>query len=85
VSQAQDSSCVGRHVSVALARTTWFRPEPRWAADDGAVGGRALADHLENRRVLLVLDQCEHLADTCAVLPDALLRGCPGRRILATS
>jgi predicted ATPase len=35
--------------------------------------------------VLLVLDGCEHLADACAVLADALLRGCPGLRILATS
>jgi predicted ATPase/DNA-binding CsgD family transcriptional regulator len=32
-----------------------------------------------------VLDQCEHLADACAVLADALLRNCPGLRILATS
>ena len=45
----------------------------------------SLADYLRARRVLLVLDQCEHLADACAVLADALLRGCPGLRILATS
>jgi predicted ATPase/DNA-binding CsgD family transcriptional regulator len=50
----------------------------RWAV-------ASLADYLEARRVLLVLDQCEHLADACAVLADALLRGCPGLRILATS
>ena len=50
----------------------------RWAV-------ASLADYLQGRRVLLVLDQCEHLADACAVLADALLRGCPGLRILATS
>src|SRR6516164_2177302 len=50
----------------------------RWAV-------ASLADYLQNRRVLLVLDQCEHLADACAVLADALLRDCPGLRILATS
>jgi non-specific serine/threonine protein kinase len=50
----------------------------RWAV-------ASLADYLRPRRVLLVLDQCEHLADACAVLADALLRGCPGLRILATS
>ena len=50
----------------------------RWAV-------ASLADHLETRRILLVLDQCEHLADACAVLADALLRSCPGLRILATS
>jgi non-specific serine/threonine protein kinase len=50
----------------------------RWAV-------ASLADYLQARRVLLVFDQCEHLADACAVLADALLRGCPGLRILATS
>src|SRR5215469_667260 len=50
----------------------------RWAV-------AALADHLADRHVLLVLDQCEHLADACAVMADALLRGCPGLHIMATS
>ena len=35
--------------------------------------------------LLLVLDNCEHLIDACARLADALLRHCPGLRILATS
>ncbi len=50
----------------------------RWAV-------ASLADYLENRQLLLVLDGCEHLADACAVMADALLRGCPGLRIIATS
>src|SRR5215467_2438848 len=50
----------------------------RWAV-------AALADHLADRHVLLVLDQCEHLADACAVMADALLRGCPDLHIMATS
>lgn len=45
----------------------------------------SLSDRLATRRVLLVLDQCEHLADACAVMADALLRACPGLRIVATS
>jgi predicted ATPase/DNA-binding NarL/FixJ family response regulator len=45
----------------------------------------ALADYLRARQLLLVLDGCEHLADACAVLADALLRACPGLRILAVS
>jgi non-specific serine/threonine protein kinase len=45
----------------------------------------ALSDYLQARRMLLVLDQCEHLADACAVMADALLRACPGLRIIATS
>ena len=32
-----------------------------------------------------MLDNCEHLLDACAVLAGALLRACPGLRILATS
>ena len=36
-------------------------------------------------RLLLVIDQCKHLADACAVMTDALLRGCPGLHIIATS
>jgi predicted ATPase len=48
-------------------------------------GVTALSDHLAARQALLILDGCEHLTDSCAVLADALLRGCPELRILATS
>src|SRR4051794_37299357 len=44
-----------------------------------------LTDHLAPKRLLLVLDNCEHLLDACAVLADALLREAPDLRILATS
>ena len=36
-------------------------------------------------RVLLVLDNCEHLVDSCAELAEWLLRACPSVSILATS
>ena len=36
-------------------------------------------------RVLLVLDNCEHLVDACAELAETLLRACPQLTILATS
>jgi len=45
----------------------------------------ALQESLRHRHVLLVLDNCEHLIDACAELAEALLRGAPGLRILATS
>jgi predicted ATPase/DNA-binding CsgD family transcriptional regulator/Tfp pilus assembly protein PilF/DNA-binding XRE family transcriptional regulator len=45
----------------------------------------ALATALRPRRLLLVLDNCEHVLDACAQLADRLLRGCPELRILATS
>ncbi|WP_247695279.1 AAA family ATPase [Streptomyces sp. B93] len=44
-----------------------------------------LAEHLATKRVLLVVDNCEHLADVCATVLDALLRAAPGLRALATS
>ncbi|GAA1584027.1 hypothetical protein GCM10009678_78380 [Actinomadura kijaniata] len=44
-----------------------------------------LASHLADRRMLLVLDTCEHLVDGCAILAEALLRSAPGLRVLATS
>jgi predicted ATPase len=40
---------------------------------------------LGHRRVLLVLDNCEHLLGECAELVIAILRACPWLRILATS
>jgi len=55
-------------------------------SDQAATWGvTALSDHLAARQALLILDGCEHLTDGCAVLADALLRGCPELRILATS
>ncbi len=44
-----------------------------------------LLESLRDREMLLVLDNCEHLVQACAVLADRLLRDCPGLRILATS
>jgi DNA-binding SARP family transcriptional activator len=40
----------------------------------------ALARQLAERRLLLVLDNCEHLLDACARLAGELLRACPARR-----
>ncbi len=40
---------------------------------------------LRERRVLLVLDTCEHLIDACAQLTATLLRGTAGVTVLATS
>jgi predicted ATPase/DNA-binding XRE family transcriptional regulator len=37
------------------------------------------------KRLLIVLDNCEHLIDACAAVADALLRHCPGLVFLATS
>ena len=44
-----------------------------------------LAQRLADDQVLLVLDNCEHLLDDCAVLVDTLSRQDPGLVIIATS
>ena len=44
-----------------------------------------LAQYLADRRLLIVLDNCEHLVDACAELVDGLLSRCPALRVLATS
>ncbi|AZP18689.1 LuxR family transcriptional regulator [Streptomyces aquilus] len=45
----------------------------------------ALIAYFGARRLLLVLDTCEHLVDACAVFAQSVLRHCPQARILATS
>lgn len=45
----------------------------------------ALVQHLSRRKMLILLDNCEHLLGACAELVDAILRSCPDVRILASS
>jgi non-specific serine/threonine protein kinase len=44
-----------------------------------------LCDALKAQRILLLLDNCEHVISACVELADELLRGCPALRVLATS
>jgi class 3 adenylate cyclase len=46
---------------------------------------QTLVDHLREKHMLLLLDNCEHLLDACAQLADALLRDCSKLQILASS
>ena len=46
---------------------------------------QAIANHLGPRRVLLVLDNAEHLRDACAQLADTLLKHCPHASMMVTS
>jgi predicted ATPase/DNA-binding CsgD family transcriptional regulator len=50
----------------------------RWDMD-------GLAQHIDDARLLLLLDNGEHLLDACAVLVDSLIRACPNLRVLTTS
>ncbi len=44
-----------------------------------------LGDYLSRRRMLIVLDNCEHLVDAAADLTNGMLRVAPDVRVLATS
>jgi predicted ATPase/FAD/FMN-containing dehydrogenase/DNA-binding NarL/FixJ family response regulator len=44
-----------------------------------------LAQELRGQRLLVVLDNCEHLIEPCARLSSVLLRHCPNLQILTTS
>ncbi len=44
-----------------------------------------LVNFLRAKTLLLVLDNCEHLLNACALLADSLLKNCPGLKIIATS
>src|SRR2546428_5047373 len=45
----------------------------------------ALVTYLEGRRLLLILDNCEHVVDPTARLVEVLLHSCPQVHVLATS
>lgn len=47
--------------------------------------GRGLAQQIGRKRMLLVLDNCEHLTAACAGIATSLLAACPELTVLATS
>jgi predicted ATPase/class 3 adenylate cyclase len=46
---------------------------------------QTLADWLKPRRLLLLLDNCEHVVEACAQLAATVMRTCPDLTLLATS
>ncbi|MFD3574605.1 BTAD domain-containing putative transcriptional regulator [Streptomyces sp. NPDC058644] len=59
-----------------------LRAASEWHGDDPVV---RLIEHCAQRRMLLILDNCEHVVDAAARLADRLLAHCPGLTVLATS
>lgn len=66
-------------IARALATVLGLRDEGRTTTAD------QLADALRTRRMLLVLDNCEHVIGPVTELTEALLQTAPGLRVLATS
>ncbi|RIQ20667.1 ATP-binding protein [Jiangella rhizosphaerae] len=69
----------GPEVTEAVAAAVGLR-----AASDAAEVD-ALAEHIGSRQLLVVLDNCEHVVETCARLCTVLLQRCPRLTVLATS
>ncbi len=63
----------------ALAAALHIREQP------GKPIARTVVEGLASKSLLLILDNCEHVLDAAAALTDAILRGCPGVKILASS
>ncbi|SDI19705.1 Predicted ATPase [Actinokineospora alba] len=63
----------------ALAHVIGVRPAPGRRALD------SVAAHLASRRVLLIMDNCEHVLDEAARVAETLVGDCPGVTVLATS
>jgi predicted ATPase/DNA-binding CsgD family transcriptional regulator len=66
-------------VTAALAAAVGVHERPADELVDTLIG------HLADGELLVVLDNCEHLAETCAALVTRLLQDCPGVTVLATS
>jgi predicted ATPase/DNA-binding CsgD family transcriptional regulator len=66
-------------VGPALGDAVGVKPLPGRSSLDAAL------TYLVEARSLVVLDNCEHLIEVCAITADALLRGCPALTVLATS
>lgn len=55
------------------------------ALNDKNVSPASIAEAIGTRRLLLVLDNCEHVIDVAAQIASAVLRNCPNVTVLATS
>src|SRR5581483_9603772 len=66
-------------VAQQVAMTLGIREE------QGVPLAQTLAEALRSRRMLLILDTCEHHVGDCALLVQLLLARCPWLRIIATS
>src|SRR5712692_10371566 len=71
----ENGTQIAAAAAAALGLNLRFREDP---VDEIAVS-------VENRRVLIVLDNCEHLADRAAAFVEALLASTQGITIIATS
>ncbi|MEV1004604.1 BTAD domain-containing putative transcriptional regulator [Nonomuraea sp. NPDC050202] len=81
---AQTSATTDDELAEVVAATLEVRDDAGRSRPSRTLLDR-LSDVLRTQRLLLVLDNCEHIVEAAAGLAQALLRNAPGVRILATS
>ncbi|MBZ3904034.1 BTAD domain-containing putative transcriptional regulator [Streptomyces griseiscabiei] len=74
----------GTQIPYAVLAALGVREGPRAPGTPVTEAVERLLAALEERELLLVLDNCEHLVEEAARLVGLLLGGCPGLRVLAT-
>jgi predicted ATPase len=75
LAQIEDPGIVGQAIATRLG-------VPDTPGQDGT---EAVAEYVGEHQVLVVLDNCEHLAGATATLTEDLLAACPALTVLATS
>ena len=75
LADVRDPGLVGNAVLAALDLRDQAATEPR----------ALLLSHLRDRKLLLLVDNCEHLLEAAALLVTDVLRAAPGVRVVATS
>ena len=65
-----------------------------WSAVAGVLGIQERRDHdltstlveqIRSKKILIILDNCEHLVESCARLADLMLKSCPELKFITTS
>ncbi len=75
LAEVRDPALVGNATLAALDLRDQAAPEPR----------ALLLSYLQDKELLLVVDNCEHLLGAAALLVTDVLRAAPGVRVIATS
>jgi predicted ATPase/class 3 adenylate cyclase len=88
------AECLGRFADGVWLAELAPLTQPAQVAEAvaGAVGfngqsitNASVANYLKYQRLMLILDNCEHLIEAAAALADAILKACPGVTVIATS
>ncbi|MBK9228297.1 MAG: tetratricopeptide repeat protein [Ignavibacteria bacterium] len=66
-------------LTAAIINALGIKEEPKKTPEE------TLTDHLKDKEILIILDNCEHLISACADLTERLLTSCSKLKIIATS